>query len=559
MEILTAVGAKVRLAPLAPHRLAVLRVWYELSPQPGDLPESVRQLLQVREANELNALQQAELPREWLGVALGQALAQKQTGAGGRELLKGASDSARAAFCAELQKWPREEQRRVLGLLLPRADAHRLELLARLLLCGLRVPAEALDELLTAAGAFEPEVVDFWLRDKHLVTLLASLVGDPKAELVWNRFCRSLTRQLLHGQPRLERLHDVLTAALSELGNAVPPDCEQALRDWGLLRQAFVNPAPESYKMLAAACERRGLTPAKELQDRFRENVCDKAVTDPAVDAFVSVFLAFHPPCEQYADYNRLTGAWLQLVHECVEPDRRADFQVFFIERHVPLKHRRALAQEYRQRDRLSSQAWSTVNENEASVPIDVLPVTVPARAAPGSAVAAAVEPALVVQPGPSVLDSLRSTQGLRVALILVSFLAIVEGGILLTIWTGGTGERPTTGAALPNGDGWAVHHTAVRLSLEWLRDDLKETLAQSAKLLRGQREYAELREQLRKNLEAAEEQLRYLDSLPKGPASRNLQNELERVSSTSRSLGKNAAALKQRIYRLLAESKRTP
>jgi hypothetical protein len=244
-----------------------------------------------------------------------------------------------------------------------------------------------LDEILTSLGGYESAAREFWLVDNHLVRLLSSLSRQRStAARIWERFRRDLGLPLLLGNPLQHRLLEILSLAVSRLGAAVPPDSRQAIQDWHQLRQVFAGaeqiqvPAQE----LTTACQRLGLTVAEVLREFFVQQVMHRPDLDGPVESLAGALEAFAPPCRTAEDHRALLAAWLEVIEACPDLERKAGFQLYFLEHHIPKKHRQEVARYFAGRDRLAARVVQTVQEPEILevLPVDVLevlPVEAPA------------------------------------------------------------------------------------------------------------------------------------------------------------------------------------
>jgi hypothetical protein len=290
------------------------------------------------------------------------------------QTLQGADEELLQTFCGEiLPRYNAEEQVTVLAMLLKRHTRENQQLLGQLLGCGLRAPAETLLKLLKELQADGPKWSDFWLEGNHLALLLASVKsqGDGAAPL-WARFAAGLNRELLFGGKDQRRLFARLEEARNALQKAAPPQAAALLDDWGLLLRQFDSPGNgPGPQEVSAVCRRRcGVEFEPLLREYFAKAVQALPVDGPECGRFSDTVKAFYP---QYAprEYQQglaLFSRWLEIVRDCPDAAKRAEFQLLFATRHIPLEHHSSLAQDLKAK--LPRQTYKALKSaNPASPP----------------------------------------------------------------------------------------------------------------------------------------------------------------------------------------------
>jgi hypothetical protein len=346
----------LRVVPEPPYapglRVALLRELQQarLSPLNGRLP--LQRLLRHCSAAELDDLGRADLPREWLALALCYALVSPQTQAEAARRLRAGDDDLVRTFGEQVKAIKDEGQRRaVLAPLFPAADPQAGDLLGRLLRrnCGLR--PDTLAWLLQTVGAWQRDWHDFWARDhhlKHLLDILREFGADGRP--LWDRLCGQIDQEVLMAgdtyQPTLLReLATLKDAPAPPFG----PDAAQAVADWVLLCEHFEAASavagPERQAILDA-CDRRRLDATGVLARYFDRFVRPQGMNEAVLADFVGFFHSFYSEPATEADHARRAADWARVVSVCATKEERAGYQDYHLEQCVPPDLREQVAAE---------------------------------------------------------------------------------------------------------------------------------------------------------------------------------------------------------------------
>lgn len=344
-----AAGADASSRPfIAGQRVVLLREWQHVWAGAGALPEPIRALLAVGAAEEFDRMQKAGLPAEWLGEAMLIALSAAPTPAWPVAAVGAAPESLLAAFAARLSEQPPAQMLRTLRILVPSQDAYPL--LFRLLKSGLATPPDVIAALLDALGDAKKSLSRTWYRGDGLATLLGALAGRPEdARPIWDRFTRFLNRDLLLGDAGQKALFDSLAAARQQCSGSVPAASAQCLNDWAFLVQWINDPdsLAGGKETADTVCKRRGLGGADGLLgDIFVKTVQQRPVDDPQVESFTRSFEMCYPAGDVYADHLARFDAWLRVVAACADAKKTAYFQLYYLERRVPVQFRWRICKE---------------------------------------------------------------------------------------------------------------------------------------------------------------------------------------------------------------------
>lgn len=344
-----AAGADASSRPfIAGQRVVLLREWQHVWAGAGALPEPIRALLAVGAADEFDRMQKAGLPAEWLGEAMLIALSAAPTPAWPVVAVGAAPESLLAAFAARLSEQPPAQMLRTLRILVPSQDAYPL--LFRLLKSGVATPPDVIAALLDALGDAKKSLSRTWYRGDGLATLLGSLAGRPEdGRPIWDRFTRFLNRDLLLGDAGQKALFDSLAAARQQCSGSVPAASAQCLNDWAFLVQWINDPdsLAGDKETADAVCKRRGLGGADGLlSEIFLKTVQQRPVDDPQVESFTRSFEICYPAEDVYADHLARFDAWLRVVAGCADAKKTAYFQLYYLERRVPVQFRWRICKE---------------------------------------------------------------------------------------------------------------------------------------------------------------------------------------------------------------------
>lgn len=152
LDIVESGGDLLRQIALSPLQLALLKEWRGLQQDPSDFPEPVRLLLVPQGPQEIDELQRANAPKEWLALALHQGLAHPATQAAALQHLRDAGHGLLRSFCEQHQHLPESQQAQVTELFRQRRDEESPEFFSRLRKGGFPLPAELLALVGPAAG-----------------------------------------------------------------------------------------------------------------------------------------------------------------------------------------------------------------------------------------------------------------------------------------------------------------------------------------------------------------------------------------------------------------------
>ncbi len=347
-------------------RVPLLREWQGLHPSGGSLPPPVERLLVVETAAELGSLREGGLPGAWLGTAVRHALGKKETVAAAVQALQTADDELLQVFCRDiLPAYGPEQQVLVVGMLCARQASENQQLLARLLESGLQVPPESLQKLLKDLRADEPGWLDFWLEGNHLALLLASVrAHGAGAGPLWVRFCAGVGKEFLWGNKTQRRLFTRLEEARKAVQKAVPREAAAVLDDWGLLLSQFESPGSGSAPQeINAACKRRcGMDFESLLKEFFARAIQDQPAEAAESVKFSDTVKTFYPQWGggHYQHHLSMFQQWLGIIKDFKDP-RRADFQLLFARRHIPVEHHASLAEDAK--DKLARQAYEALRQ----------------------------------------------------------------------------------------------------------------------------------------------------------------------------------------------------
>jgi hypothetical protein len=391
LQFIKEAGGSVPQAPLTPVRLALLKEWQGLQPDPSRLPEPIRALFTVRSEDDFTQLRDADLPVEWQGAMLHQILIEPSTLPLGMRLLRNADNRLTAAFCRDLSQAAPARQLQTLLAIVDKQGPKAPEYLEHMLRSGLDLAGDTLDELLTKVNGYDGDWDAFWLAGDHLVLLLQKLERCHEArERIWKRFCDRLDQGLLLGDRSQDQCFRALWAASETLGDyAAPTRCQDALSDWYLLRQHFTNPEDNDgarARDLEDACKRRRTNPLDLLRAYFEKHLQTKTTTSPEADHFVTVFKGFFGYGHSQEEQHAMAIRWLLTLKGCSDPTRKAQYQLFFFQRHILHKHRLAIASDCAGQQLLDPRVLQNLRQapdpEEVASPVVIRPVATFAPAA---------------------------------------------------------------------------------------------------------------------------------------------------------------------------------
>jgi hypothetical protein len=387
-----------RLLPEPPYapglRLALLSELHRCQLSPVDPRLPWHALLKQCTAEDLDQLAQSHLPREWFVLALMHALGRTESRPAAVRHLHDGNDELLGLFWEQFRSLKEESQRRtILAALFPADKPEGFRLLERLLILRPVLRVETLDWLLNTFGAFRREAADFWGRDNHLGLLLDLLRSlGSEADAFWDRLCGTIDPLLLApGDPFQNTVLMELAAVKDRPGPALPRKTAQTIADWILLRDHFerATDVPESKRReVIDACNRLHFDSIDVLGRYFERFLVPQGTNKMVLDDFAGFFHSFFLAGMGYQDYGSRLIAWLQIVACCADESRRADYQLYYLENHVPLEFRWRLAEETHDAGRLlrpvfeqmekmkpegSPQTQAAKNQPQADVAIDEL------------------------------------------------------------------------------------------------------------------------------------------------------------------------------------------
>jgi hypothetical protein len=324
---------------LPSQRVVLLQECQQVYASPAAGLESAEELLAVSSAPEFEQLQKAKLPPDWLARALELGLDAAQPALWIPRVLHVASESLLEAFAARLPNaQPADDLLRKLQILVPTVEHYPI--FFRLLKSGLVVPPDVVRGLLDGLQDVQRTINPTWSHGDHLETLLRSLAPfKERAEPIWVRFGRFVTKDLLFGDAGQRGLFENLTAAREQSKPSVPPRCAQIPDDWALLLALFSNPqtVTASAAEIAAVCERRKLPKPNELlKEYFAKFFQKKSIDEARIDVFAGAFDRVFPMGD--ADHQQLErfDSWLDIVQNLPD-NKKFALQKHYLKQCVPL------------------------------------------------------------------------------------------------------------------------------------------------------------------------------------------------------------------------------
>jgi hypothetical protein len=362
--------AFVRVLPEPPYspeqRFALLRELRDLPLSPADQKLPLHMLVRDVTTEELEQIARSDLPREWYVWALCYAVVRPETREVAVKHLHGCDDPLFLTFWDQFGHLKDETQRRaILAPLVATDEPARKLCFSRLLRnrCSLR--PDTMEWLLQVLGAGRREWTEFWSRDDHLGCLIDIIreYGD-EATAIWARLCGKINQDVLFsGHSFQQTLLLNLAAAKDRPGPTLPADVAQTIADWVLLRDHFEKasalPLAERQPILDA-CNRRGVDPIRILAAYFRRFIQPRGVNPAVLDDFAGFFHSFYLECATHQEFSSRLIGWLQVVEDSLV-DERGAFQLYYLERWIPLEFRWQLAAEIFAAGKLQPAAFEAI------------------------------------------------------------------------------------------------------------------------------------------------------------------------------------------------------
>lgn len=352
-----------RLLPRPPYtpelRSALLLELERSGLSPVDPRAPWHVLLKNCTAEEVDRLGQSGLALECYAALLLYAFARGESRAAAAKQLHEGKDELLALFWEQFRLLKDENQRRIiLAELFPPTEAEGVRFLIRFLTQRTRLRIETLEWLLDTFGAFRNDTADFWCRDNRLGLLLDYLrhAGEEAAPL-WDRLCSLLGPLLLASGDSYQKILLMELAAVNDRpGPPLPRKTAQTLADWILLCEHFeraVDVPEGTRRQILDACNRQRLDAVDILARYFERFLLPQGMNEAVLDDFVGFFHSFFLAGMGHHDYASRLIAWLQIVSCCPDEGRRAEYQLYYVTKHIPLEFRSRLIEETHESGRL--------------------------------------------------------------------------------------------------------------------------------------------------------------------------------------------------------------
>jgi hypothetical protein len=349
---------------VAGERITLLQQWQEIAAGSTPMPVPIRALLVVASGQEFEELWTANLPIEWLTVTLQAAFRRPGPEPWAIDVLGNErNDALTPAVVATLKDaHATPDLLSVLQRIVP--DSKALPVLFRLLKHGLTVPPDVLDALLESCGGQKAVASRQWLKGDHLRRLLLMTAQYGKrADPICRRFCDLLAQPRLPSDQQ-QPLWQLLDQVRKQWPGAFPADCAQQLDDWALLYTLLTDPAQvtTAREAIDQACGRRGYKYTIQLLHEYYVAVIhSKAITDAAVSTFMEAFDTLAPTGDYIEDQRHRFRLWLKVISPGKEP-RRADLELFYLERKVTLNRRQDIIDDDEVRGKLAASTVEAID-----------------------------------------------------------------------------------------------------------------------------------------------------------------------------------------------------
>jgi hypothetical protein len=389
-----------RLLPQPPYaaglRLAFLEELHacRLSPTDPRLPWHV--LLKQCTAEELDQLARSALPRDWFALTLLHAFTRTESRTEAVRCIHNGDDELLALFWEQFRLLKEENQRRAILTALFLTDRSQgLRLLDRLLTLRPALRKDTVEWLLNAFGAFRHdrpvnedasrEMAEFWGSGNRLGLLLDLMRNlREEAEPLWERLCSRIdARILVPGDVFQNTVLMEMAAAKDRPGPPLPPKTAQTIADWIVLREHFekATDVPESTRrQVIDACNRLHVDCIDVLRGYFQRYVLPQGINPVILDDFSGFFHSFFLTGTGHQDHGSRLIGWLDIVGCCPNEAQRADYQRYYLDKHIPMEFRWLLAEETHQAGRLLPVVYEHMRAMRPNAP-----EAAPTSAAPAS------------------------------------------------------------------------------------------------------------------------------------------------------------------------------